>query len=86
MRLPKLGRPAPATGTPIIHNADDSPCGPEHIARGGVVVDGIACFLATSSRAHSHSPSVARAKAPGERIRAEDGVGRAVEIIARHFA
>jgi outer membrane protein assembly factor BamB len=36
----------PESGQPIIHNADGSPWGTDHFAQGGVVVDGIAYFLA----------------------------------------
>ncbi|MGM0493494.1 MAG: PQQ-binding-like beta-propeller repeat protein [Armatimonadota bacterium] len=36
----------PESGKPIIHNPDDSVWGPDHYAQGGVVVDGIAYFLA----------------------------------------
>ena len=34
------------SGKPIIHDAGDSPWGTDHFAQGGVVVDGIAYFLA----------------------------------------
>lgn len=44
----------PTSGKPIIHDADASPWGTDHFAQGGVVVDGIAYFLAD----HTFTPNL----------------------------
>lgn len=50
----------PESGKPIIHHADDSVWGPHHYAQGGVVVDGIAYFLAD----HAFTPNLKAADFP----------------------